>query len=137
MTDWFTSRETYEREIAHPDDPDAKIKLTLRPLNAGDRAELQEMQIVGDDDGEGGHGTVSIARQQVHAVQLALVAWSLPEALSPDTIAQLEPKVFDRIYEHVSFGNPKTEQAKGTVEVLPLASAADEPERERSAGSVS
>lgn len=122
MTDWFTRRDTYDRTIEHPDDSEAKITVTLRPLNAGDRAELQEMQIVDDGEG-GGEGKVSLARQQVRAMQLALVAWSLPEALSPDTIAQLEPKVFDAIYKHVSFGNPKTDEPE--AEVVPLPSGAD------------
>lgn len=106
--DWFVSRETYDREVAHPDDENEKITVTLRPLNAGDRAELQEMRIGAGDDGEG-EGRVSLARQQVHAVQLALVAWSLPQAVSPETIAQLDPRVFDGIYKHVSFGNPKAD----------------------------
>jgi hypothetical protein len=125
MTSWFTTREPYDREVVHPKDPEAKMTVTLRPLNAGDRAELQEMQITGGEDGEG-EGKVSLARQQVRALQLALVAWSLPEAVSPDTIAQLEPAVFDAIYAHVSFGNPKAEEPKGKAEVLPLPSADDE-----------
>lgn len=101
---WFVQRDTYEREIEHPETKE-KATVTMRPLNAGDRAELQELRLVEGEDGEG-EGRIHIARQQLHAVRLALAAWSIDTPITADTIAQLDPRVFDQIYKHVSFGNP-------------------------------
>lgn len=117
MTQWTVNRaDTYNRTIRHPDGTEATV--TFRPLDAGDRAEFNEIRIVGED----GESAVQTGRIQLLAVARAIVDWTLEQdgaklPISVDMIRQLEPAVFDQLYEHTSFGRPvelvKTAGANG------------------------
>lgn len=117
--EWFVERTTYERTIRHPDTK-AEAVLTMRPLNAGDRAEFNEIRLLSSDDGSGGgEGQLRPGRMQLLAVERAVVAWTIPgPGPTAEAIAQLDPRVFDQIYGHVSFGNPDPPEG----EVVPLPS---------------
>lgn len=122
--EWFTPRDTYERPIVHPESG-AEATVTYRPLNAGDRAELNEMRVL-DDGAGGGEGRYSLAQQQLRATEMAVVAWTLPgPSPTPESIRQLDPKVFDLIYKHVSFGKPKS-VAEAAADPLADANATSE-----------
>lgn len=113
MTDdsgWFVERTTYERTIKHPSGAEATV--TFRPLNAGDRAELNEIRLLSNEDGSGS-GKLEPGRMQILAVARAVVSWTIPgPGPSEESIQQLDPRVFDELYKNVSFGNPPAEEAK-------------------------
>src|SRR3954462_2543813 len=102
---WFVERETYTRKIIDPESK-KEAEVTMRPLNAGDRAEFNEIRLLSDGEG-GGEGQLQPGRMQLLAVERAVVTWTIPgPGPTAETIAQLDPRVFDQLYELVSFGNP-------------------------------
>lgn len=122
MNEWFVERTTYTRKITHPDSG-SEAEVTMRPLNAGDRAEFNEIRLLSSEDGEGrGEGQLRPGRMQLLAVERAIVSWTIPgPGPTAETIAQLDPRIFDQLYAHVSFGNPKAEaQEEGGGDVVPL-----------------
>lgn len=103
--DWFVQRETYTRKIVHPASK-AEAEVTMRPLNAGDRAEFNEIRLLSDGEG-GGQGIMSPGRIQLLTVERAVVTWTIPgPGPTAETIAQLDPVIFEQLWELVSFGNP-------------------------------
>lgn len=139
--DWFVQRETYTRKILHPASK-AEAEVTMRPLNAGDRAEFNEIRLLSDGEG-GGEGVLQPGRIQLLTVERAVVEWTIPgPGPTAASIAQLEPNIFEQLWDLVSFGNPpdaegsaawekwKAEQAdeppKEGGEVVPLSSGDDE-----------
>lgn len=111
MTEWFVNRDTYTVDIEHPDTKE-KATVTMRPLNAGDRAEFNEIRILQSDDDDGAsEGSIRPGRMQLLTVERAVTEWTLPQPPSSATIANLDPRVFDQIYEAVSFGNRKKPDA--------------------------
>lgn len=134
---WTVTRDTYERKIKHPDGTEETV--WLRPLNAGDRAEFNEIKVLAEGD-----GAIQTGRIQLLMVERAVVDWTLEQdgsklPISVEIIRQLEPSVFDQLYEHVSFGSPDTERA--IADGLPIIDADRReeeggdplPERERDA----
>lgn len=143
-TSWFTKRETERHQIHLPgvdeevaraiaDMRDASVEerrereeeiraamtaeVELRPLNAGDMALLNELRL--EQDG----ASIQLGAVKLRTVQLALVGWSLQEngtlkPITPDTIKQLNPFVFDQIYRLVDVG----EGANGSGPPSPAAS---------------
>lgn len=119
---WFVGREITRHEIALPsaelrerklqklrDDGNddaavaaAREQLTgwveLRPLNAGHVAQMNELKLKSDG------ASIDLGAAKVRAVEFALVNWSLPSPITADTIAQLNPMVFEQIYELVDGG---------------------------------
>ena len=105
MPSWFVQRETYDRKIIYPGTDD-EASVTMRPLNAGDRAEFNEIRLLSDGAG-GGEAQMQPGRMQLLTVERAVVSWTIPgPGPSAETIQQLDPRVFDQLYELVSFGNP-------------------------------
>lgn len=108
MTQWTVNRgETYDRKVKHPDGTEETV--TFRPLDAGDRAEFNEIKILAE-----GEGSVQTGRIQLMMVERSIVRWTLEQDGAPlpptlDVIRSLDPNVFDQLYEHVSFGKPKAE----------------------------
>jgi hypothetical protein len=120
MSDWFVKNDTYDREIEHPVTKE-KATVTMRPLNAGDRAEFNEIRLLySAPDEDGGEaeteGAIRPGRMQILAVRRALVSWTIDMPITDATVQQLDPRVFDQIYGHVSFGNPKAQEVvEGTA----------------------
>jgi hypothetical protein len=119
-SDWFVGGETYRRTITHPITGENGW-VDLRPLNAGDRAELQDlvrMQFSSQDDDTADETSAAlrVGAMQLLTLERAIVEWSLPSPPSPVTIRQLHPEVFSQIYAEVSWGRvppPETEEEKG------------------------
>lgn len=108
-TSWTVKRDTYERKVKHPDGTEETV--WLRPLNAGDRAEFNEIKVLAEGD-----GAIQTGRIQLLMVERAVVDWTLEQdgsklPISSEIIRQLEPSVFDQLYEHVSFGDPDVKKA--------------------------
>lgn len=111
MTSWTVDRgKTYDREVRHPDGTVETV--TFRPLDAGDRAEFNEIRILSE-----GEGAVRTGRISVLMVERAIISWTLkqdgePLPVTSAIINALDPSVFDQLYEHVSFGDPDVKKAQ-------------------------
>lgn len=115
---FFTNIETYVREVWSEKPPDEKkgtpgkgekATVTLRRLNAGDQAAIQDTLRMGI--GEGADATPALGTMRMLTVQKSLVDWTLPGPKpSPEAISQLDPEVFDQIYAHCEIGTPPTDQ---------------------------
>ena len=116
MSDWFVKSDVVRHTIRHPQSG-AEAEVELRPLTAGDVAVLNEIRL-----NAGGGGAIALGEAKLLAVERALVGWSLPQAITRDTIAQLNPLVFEEIYRLVDGG----EGANGTGP--PIAAATPEPQ---------
>lgn len=106
---FFVKNLTYTRTIKDPESGE-EATVTLRPLNAGDRAELQDLtRMSGGDDGG---AELRLGAMQLVTLKRAIVDWTLPEPTTAEAIAGLHPDVFDAIYEYVSWGAvpPEPEQ---------------------------
>jgi hypothetical protein len=124
-TSWFVQPETYEREVhLYEGEGDAKKvvateKVTLRPLNAGDRAEIDdairiEFADATDDEEAKVSPQVRIGTMKRLVVSRALVSWTLELPVSEATLSQLQPDVFEQIFGHTSFGTPKAQESDPT-----------------------
>lgn len=113
-----------------PDDEQAKIdaelervkaehtiKVRLRPLDAGDVARISELRL-----GIGG-ASIQLGEGKLLAVELALESWTLDVQPTRETIAQLNPMVFEQIYDLVDIG----EGSVGTGSPTPPARDTAEP----------
>jgi hypothetical protein len=121
MRSWTVKRDTYERKVKHPDGGEETV--WLRPLNAGDRAEFNEIKVLAEGD-----GAIQTGRIQLLMVERAVVDWTLEQdgaklPISSEIIRQLEPAVFDQLYDHVSFGDPDV--LKAQVDGLPVIDLGD------------
>lgn len=88
---WLSEEaETYKVEVRNPDNPEEVAEVTLRRLNAGQHAEVQDSMF--DEEKGEGHTRLVIVRH-------AIVDWTLPVgAYSPDKVQALDPAVFLQIY---------------------------------------
>jgi hypothetical protein len=105
---WFTPTEKYVREVESPGGDKAEV--TFRVLNAGDMAAIQDLMRMsfGDDDNHDAALLIGTMRQLT--VQKAVVDWTIPGPKpTPESIAQLEPDVFDQLYGHAQIGAAKEE----------------------------
>lgn len=93
---FFVPAQTSSHEITSPDGETASIE--IRQLNAGDVASIHDsIRLSTDAEPE-----VKLGAFRFAMVEAALVSWSLPEDLTPNTLRQLEPIVFDQIYQAVN-----------------------------------
>jgi hypothetical protein len=132
--DPFVSQETYRKDLYRPmkvpGDPldDVVGWVELRALNAGDRAEFNELKV--SAEGEAG---IQVGMIQLLMVDRAIVSWSFERAQTVQAIIDLEPDVFDQIWGHVSMGNPTLADAideirnEGEPDPLDLSPADAEP----------
>ena len=104
---FFTCSATYKRTIKDPDTGD-EATITLRPLNAGDRAELQDLTRM--QMGDEGSAELRLGQMQLITVSRAIVDWTLDEPTTPEAVAMLHPDVFDDIYSHISWGSVPVEE---------------------------
>lgn len=97
---FFISNETYKRTITDPVSGE-EAEVELRPLNAGDRAALEDTirMEAGDSNPQ-----VLLGTMRRLTVERALVGWSLEVSPTPETIKSLNPDVFEQIFEHVNMG---------------------------------
>lgn len=107
---FFITTETYDREVEGTNGE--KGTVTLRRLNAGDQAAIQDtlrMSLSEEAD-----ASMALGTMRMLTVQRALIKWSWegPQP-SPEAIAQLEPEVFEQIYAYVEIGSPPTESTPG------------------------
>lgn len=116
---FFSDGETYNRDIrvarGVPGTPEYKErveKVELRPLMAGDRADLQDAVRIAmaDDEGEETGGTeLRMGTMRILTVAKAIVSWSLPQAPTVSTVRALTDEVFNKIYDEVSWGEVPAE----------------------------
>lgn len=107
---FFVEAGTYVREITSPDGETAEV--TLRRLNAGDQAAIQDALRMSMDD-ENSDASPSIGTMRVLTVRRALLDWTIPGSKpTPETISMLEPEVFEQIYSHCEIGTPPTPEQK-------------------------
>ena len=123
--DVLVRRDTYERAIEASSGE--KFRATFRALNAGDRAEFNEVKLIAGEDASVPYGTI-----QILMVVRALVEWDISDLpITEDTVRALDPNVFDRLFEAVSLGNPKLEELDRLRDASPTdAPAKPEPESE-------
>ena len=124
---FFTKPEPYKREVEFEGE---KGEITLRRLNAGDQAAIQDtlrMSISEDSD-----ASLAIGTMRMLTVQRALLDWDWHPKPTPETIAQLEPDVFEQIYSFCEIGTPPTERASanGSQDGTAEAQASEETEAE-------
>lgn len=107
---FFITTEPYKREITAPDGE--KGECTLRRLNAGDQAAIQDtlrMSLSEDAD-----ASLAIGTMRMLTVQRALIDWNWPGPKpSQESISQLEPEVFEQIYSFCEIGSPPTPSQDG------------------------
>lgn len=107
---FFADGQTYDRQVTLGKRTET---VTLRPLMAGDKADIQDevrISLAGgdnEDDEDGGGANAAelrIGAQRILVVSRAIVGWTLPKAVSVSAVRSLNPKVFDQIYAEVSWG---------------------------------
>lgn len=86
---------------------DMTATVKLRPLNAGDIAAINELKVSRQG------ASIALGEVKLLAVEMALVEWSIGQPITKDTIAQLNPLVFEQIHDLVDVGgdNPPTAPA--------------------------
>jgi len=102
---FFIAVEPYKREITAPDGE--KGEVTMRRLNAGDQAAIQDTlrMTLGDET----ETSLAMGTMRMLSVQRAVLDWSWPGPKpSSESISQLEPEVFEQIYSFVEIGTPPT-----------------------------
>jgi len=111
----FVNQETYDVELTDPRDGE-KWTATMRTLNAGDRAAIQDETVIETADDGSDRSRVPMGRLRMKAVELAVVKWTLPATATAQTIAALHPDLFDQLYQAVRDGGeagPPTEAPTG------------------------
>lgn len=107
---FIANDKPYEKEIEAPDGE--KGTVTLRRLNAGDQAAIQDTLRMSISEDEAADASMAIGTARMLTVNRALINWSWPGPKpSPEAISQLEPSVFEQIYSHVEIGTPPTKPA--------------------------
>ena len=86
-----------------------KGKVMLRRLNAGDQAAIQDMLRMSVDEGD---TQLAMGSMRLLTVRRAVVSWDFGPC-SEETIAQLEPDVFEQIFSAVEIGTPPTQEQAG------------------------
>lgn len=109
---FFIDTTPYEREVEAPGGEKGTVK--LRRLNAGDQAAIQDtlrMSLSEDAD-----ASLAIGTMRMLTVQRALIDWSWPGPKpSQESIAQLEPEVFEQIFSWCEIGSPPTPPQDGST----------------------
>lgn len=94
---FFVDEQTYKREITDP--TGEKSWVELRPLNAGDRAMLEDSVALSEGD-----VSVKMGTMRLMTMERAIVNWGLSLSPTRSTIEALHPEVFEQIFNYVSFG---------------------------------
>lgn len=109
MGGFFITAETYTKTVKGSGGEEGTV--TLRRLNAGDQAAIQDTLRMSLD--EGSDASLAIGSMRMLSVERALIDWDWdgPKP-SPEAISQLEPEVFEQIYSFVEIGTPPTPEQK-------------------------
>jgi hypothetical protein len=105
MANPFTPTETYEVTITDPDDGE-EWQVTMRVLNAGDRAMLQDqlrVEMREDDDTE--VARIPMGTMRLLTVDRAVVRWTLPTPKSTASIASLREELFEQLFDAARFSS--------------------------------
>jgi hypothetical protein len=97
--------DTYERTYDDPDGSDEKLTVTLRPLNAGAAAAIEDTIAMEIGENEQPVASVRLGRLKLLHVQHAVVSWSLPVSPTAETIARLHPDVLNAIFADIRRGS--------------------------------
>lgn len=100
----FVTQETYDVELVDQRDGE-KWTATMRVLNAGDRAAIQDETVIESTDDGVDRSRIPMGRLRMRAVELALVKWTLPLPPTPQTIATLHGDLFAQLYANVRDGS--------------------------------
>ena len=110
---FFIRNEPYTRTIKTPEGEEGTV--TLRRLNAGDQAAIQDtlrMSLSEDAD-----ASLALGTMRMLTVQRAVIDWDWPGPKpSSESIAQLEPDVFEQIYSFCEIGTPPTQEEASASE---------------------
>jgi hypothetical protein len=125
MGAFLSQGETYERTLREADD---ELIVTLRPLMAGDRADLQDQLriLVTDDDADGdADANVNVLQlrpgtNKILTVAAAIVSWNLDVAPSVSSVRALKPHVLDWLFQEISWGDKPSEPTEEEVAGSPL-----------------
>jgi hypothetical protein len=117
MANPFVNQETYDVEVVDPRDGE-RWNVTLRVLNAGDRAALQDETVIETDDSGEDRARVPMGKLRMKALERAVVSWTLPMQPGPNAIAVLHEAIFDQLYEAIrssatDLAGPPTEAQTG------------------------
>jgi len=100
---FFTPTEVYRITIKSPDGAESWVE--LRPLNAGDQATIQDSIALSSE----GEASAKLGTLKRLMVERAVVNWGLDVSPTPNTLADLEPSVFEQIFAEVRTGSPLAE----------------------------
>ncbi len=106
---------TYDRKVRDPRDGE-EWNVTMRPLHAGDRAELQDLTRMSMGDEENS-AELRLGAMQLITLERAIINWTLPSPPTGVTIRQLHPEIYDQIYEYVSWGDIPAEVSNDPLDV--------------------
>jgi hypothetical protein len=114
---FFVANTPYTRTIRDPES-DATAEATMRPLNAGDQADLEDTIAMGAD---GESVDVKIGLWKLLSIEKALISWTLPQEPSASSIRALHPAVVDQLATLVTFGAvpPEDEEEEGPFPIDP------------------
>lgn len=98
MSDFFVSRDAVTHVITHPDTGE-EATVEIRRMNAGDQVAIQDSirMNVNEDGIEDAEIRAGTYRKML--VERLLVAWSLPLPVTPTTLDQLDPRIYNAIAE--------------------------------------
>jgi hypothetical protein len=131
---FLSNGDTYDRFITDPETEEKK-RVTLRPLMAGDRADIQDqlrIQIADsdDDDDDGADANTNVLQlrpgtNRLMSVAAALVSWELEVAPTLSAVRSLHPAVVDQIFAEISWGKIPAEPSKEELAGDPLLVSSD------------
>jgi hypothetical protein len=101
MSSFFVSGETSDHTITSPTGEEATV--TLRELNAGDMATIQDTVRV-TSEGDEVSPELRIGAMKLAMVTAAVVSWTLEVPATPNSIRALDSTVFEAIFKIVNGG---------------------------------
>lgn len=99
--------KTYRRTIwKDPGERTIAIgQVELRPLDAGDQAELGELRV------QGNRQTIDAGIMRLLLVEKALVSWTFRAPVAPEAIRRLSPIYLEQIYAAVDVGGGESAES--------------------------
>ena len=109
---FLTDAATYTETFEDPDGGSETLEVELRVLNAGDKAELEDLIAMDVDEEERLTAGMKLGTMKLLTVSRAIVRWRILDAAdagpmpapSPDVIRRLHPATFEAIFDRIRFG---------------------------------